>query len=63
MVSSMIVSEKKKYTRGDIARCIIDNGDLLIIYFNKIYRLNNWIKHHPGGEMVILHMVGKVSLE
>ncbi|UJR36780.1 hypothetical protein I4U23_029493 [Adineta vaga] len=51
--------EKKKYTREEIAQRIIDHGDLLVIYFNKVYRLNAWIKHHPGGEMVILHMVGK----
>lgn len=52
--------EKTKYTREQIAERIIDHGDLLVIYMNKIYRLNAWIKHHPGGEMVILHMVGKV---
>lgn len=58
----MIVSalEKKKYTREQIAERIIEHGDLLVIYFNKIYRLNSWIKHHPGGELAILHMVGKV---
>jgi cytochrome b involved in lipid metabolism len=55
--------EKKKYTREEIAQRIIDHGDLLVIYFNKIYRLNAWIKHHPGGEMVILHMVGRVRLK
>ncbi|CAF1132126.1 unnamed protein product [Adineta steineri] len=53
------VVEKKKYTREEIAQRIIDNGDLLVIHSNKIYRLNAWIKHHPGGDMVILHMVGK----
>jgi cytochrome b involved in lipid metabolism len=51
--------EKKKYTREEIAKRIVDQGDLLVVYDKKIYRLNPWIKHHPGGEMVILHMVGK----
>jgi predicted heme/steroid binding protein len=51
--------EKKKYTREEIAQRIIDHGDLLVIHSNKVYRLNSWIKHHPGGEMVILHMIGK----
>jgi delta8-fatty-acid desaturase len=55
--------EKKKYTREEIAQRIVDHGDLLVIYSNKIYRLNSWIKHHPGGEMVILHMIGKVRLK
>ncbi len=54
--------EKKTYTREQIAQRIIDHGDLLIIHSNKVYRLNSWIKHHPGGDMVILHMVGKVSV-
>jgi cytochrome b involved in lipid metabolism len=52
--------EKTKYTREQIAERIIEHGDLLVIHTNKIYRLNAWIKNHPGGEMVILHMVGKV---
>jgi delta8-fatty-acid desaturase len=52
--------EKNSYTRAEIAQLIIERNDLLIIYSNKIYRLNSWIKHHPGGDMVILHMVGKV---
>ena len=56
------ILEKKKYTRKQIAERIIDHGDLLVIYLNKIYRLNAWIKHHPGGEMAILHMVGKVII-
>ncbi|CAF0780453.1 unnamed protein product [Rotaria sordida] len=51
--------EKKKYTREQIAQRIIDYGDLLVIHDNKIYRLNSWIKYHPGGEMAILHMIGK----
>ncbi|CAF4763466.1 unnamed protein product [Rotaria sp. Silwood1] len=51
--------EKKHYTREQIAQRIIDHGDLLVIYYNKIYRLNSWIKYHPGGEMAILHMIGK----
>ena len=53
--------EKKVYTRQEIAERIADHGDLLVIHSNKIYRLNSWIKHHPGGDMVILHMVGKVG--
>ncbi|CAF0964815.1 unnamed protein product [Didymodactylos carnosus] len=47
------------YSRLEIAKRIADDGDLLVIYKNKIYRLNNWIKYHPGGETAILHMVGK----
>lgn len=55
------VMTKQKFTREQIAERIVEHGDLLVIYSNKIYRLNAWIKHHPGGEMVILHMIGKVK--
>ena len=54
------IMHKQKFTREQIAERIVEHGDLLVIYSNKIYRLNAWIKHHPGGEMVILHMIGKV---
>ncbi|CAF3385943.1 unnamed protein product [Rotaria sp. Silwood1] len=50
---------KKKYTREEIARRIVKDDDLLIIYQNKVYRLNTWIKYHRGGELAILHMIGK----
>ena len=55
------IMDKQTYTRQQIAARIVDHGDLLVIYKNKIYRLNNWIQHHPGGEMVIRHMIGRVS--
>lgn len=55
--------QKKIYTREEIAQRIVDHGDLLVIYCNKIYRLNSWIKYHPGGEMAILHMIGKVRIK
>ncbi|CAF0831873.1 unnamed protein product [Didymodactylos carnosus] len=53
-----VIKARPTYTRDEIAKKIA-NGDLLVIYVSKIYRLNNWIKHHPGGQMPILHMVGK----
>ena len=51
----------KGFSRNDIAKRINDHGDSLIIYANRVYRLNNWIKHHPGGPLVIFHMIGKVK--
>ena len=62
MICEKITDKQQTYTREQIAARIVDHGDHLVIYKNKIYRLNNWIKHHPGGEMVILHMIGRVSV-
>ena len=51
----------KELTRKDVAKRVNEHGDMLIIYENRVYRLNRWIDHHPGGPLVILHMIGKVS--
>ena len=61
MIMNNSLEKKVVYTRQEIAERIADHGDLLVIHSNKIYRLNSWIKHHPGGDMVILHMIGKVG--
>ncbi|CAG8534726.1 11097_t:CDS:1 [Racocetra persica] len=37
----------------------VRNGQMLIIYNNKVYKLNKWIKYHPGGELAIINMIGK----
>lgn len=55
---SMIL--EKVLTREQIAERIIKHGDLLVIYDGKVYRLNSWINKHPGGDLVIFHMIGKV---
>lgn len=46
------------YTRSQIAE-LICNGHVLVIRNGSIYRLNNWLHHHPGGYLAILHMVGR----
>ncbi|CAJ0891910.1 17683_t:CDS:2 [Entrophospora sp. SA101] len=50
--------EKKTFTPKDIKKCIND-GQIVIIYNDKVYKLNKWIKYHPGGELAILHVNGK----
>ncbi|CAG8464340.1 15249_t:CDS:2 [Funneliformis caledonium] len=37
----------------------VQGGQILIIYNNKVYKLNKWLKYHPGGELAIRHMIGK----
>ncbi|KAG9292049.1 hypothetical protein G9A89_017949 [Geosiphon pyriformis] len=50
--------EKKHLTKEEFQRRI-RNGQSLIIYNKKVYRLDKWIKYHPGGSLAIQHMVGK----
>ncbi|OZJ02432.1 hypothetical protein BZG36_04464 [Bifiguratus adelaidae] len=34
-------------------------GEILIIYSDKVYKLDKWIKYHPGGVLAIQHLNGK----
>lgn len=34
-------------------------GNLLTVYGSSVLRLNSWASHHPGGELVLQHFVGR----
>lgn len=44
-------------------RCEIESriaaGDTLVIFQDLVLRLNRWQEVHPGGRLVIQHMVGR----
>ncbi|KAJ3278517.1 hypothetical protein HDU76_009861, partial [Blyttiomyces sp. JEL0837] len=45
----------KTFTREDlIART--EQGDILVIFNNKVYDLTKWAPYHPGGELALVHM-------
>ena len=37
----------------------ICQGDLLLIYHDKVINARAWLSHHPGGALAILHFVGR----
>lgn len=43
----------------DVVQSKIEDGDLIVIYQDHALRLNNWVARHPGGDLAILHMVGR----
>lgn len=45
-------------TRAQLAERIA-RGDVLVVHRRLIYKLNNWIHQHPGGDLAILHFVGR----
>lgn len=45
-------------TRLEI-RDLIAAGDTIVIYDGLVLRLNGWLHRHPGGRLVIEHMVGR----
>ncbi|KAL6855636.1 hypothetical protein J3F83DRAFT_753779 [Trichoderma novae-zelandiae] len=38
---------------------MIANGDSIVIFQDYVLRLNGWLAGHPGGALVIQHMVGR----
>ncbi|CAG8527847.1 7165_t:CDS:1 [Paraglomus occultum] len=55
---------KSKYasdyiTAQELNRRINEQNQALVIYAKKVYRLDKWLKFHPGGELAIRHMIGK----
>ncbi|KAG0231083.1 hypothetical protein BGW42_000500 [Actinomortierella wolfii] len=52
------VASKNIITRSQLeARC--KAGEVLIVVNNKVYKLDKWIKHHPGGQLAIRHCIGR----
>ncbi|KAH9822329.1 fatty acid desaturase-domain-containing protein [Melampsora americana] len=52
------IGELVTFTRDQI-KARIANGDVLVLHKAYVYKLNSWLKKHPGGELAILHFVGR----
>lgn len=48
----------RTFTRREVAG-LIAAGDSIVILNNDILRLNGWKEKHPGGKLVIEHMIGR----
>ncbi|KAK9710677.1 hypothetical protein K7432_008281 [Basidiobolus ranarum] len=56
--SSVEAPSVSSFTMEEV-RSRVKTGEILIVYDRQIYKLNKWIKHHPGGELAVRHMLGK----
>lgn len=45
-------------SRSDV-EALIAEGRKVLIFEQHVLRVDPWIKYHPGGDLSILHMVGK----
>ncbi|KAH9444464.1 hypothetical protein Pst134EB_024729 [Puccinia striiformis f. sp. tritici] len=45
-------------TRDQI-KTSIASGQVLVLHRSFVYKLNSWLSKHPGGELAILHFVGR----
>lgn len=48
----------KTISRKVLAKRIAD-GETLVLHRRRIYKLDRWLTNHPGGELAILHFVGR----
>lgn len=44
--------------RDEIAH-LISLGHILVLHRRTVYRLNAWLRKHPGGHLALLHFVGR----
>lgn len=45
-------------TRTQLAQRIAE-GETLVVHRQRVYKLDSWLARHPGGELAILHFVGR----
>ncbi|CDW97996.1 hypothetical protein [Sporisorium scitamineum] len=50
--------QPKTLTRAQLAERIAQ-GETLVLHRRKIYKVDRWLARHPGGELTILHFVGR----
>ncbi len=48
----------KVLSRADI-ESLIAAGGVIVINEGNVLRLNGWLDKHPGGRLVLQHMVGR----
>lgn len=52
-------STRREWTRAEVAARILA-GENLLIYRSRVIRIpHNWLAVHPGGDLAILHFVGR----
>lgn len=56
--STRLHDRLRRWTPNQIALRIA-RGEVLVVHRALVYRLNNWLSDHPGGQLAILHYVGR----
>lgn len=50
---------KEAILTRDKVESMIANGRTIIIVDGKVLKVDSWLNFHPGGEKVIMHLVGR----
>ncbi len=57
--STTRVPRKEVILSRNQVESMIADGKTFIILDNKVLMVDAWLKYHPGGDKVIMHMVGR----
>lgn len=57
--STTRVPRKEVVLSRNQVESMIADGKTVIILDNKVLMVDAWLKYHPGGDKVIMHMVGR----
>lgn len=57
--STTRVPRKEVILSRNRVESMIADGKTVIILDNKVLMVDAWLKYHPGGDKVIMHMVGR----
>lgn len=53
-------NKNKNMSIADVTTAMQADNDLnLIIYKQRVYNIKQWLPKHPGGDLVITHMIGE----
>ncbi|PHH89730.1 hypothetical protein CDD83_5402 [Cordyceps sp. RAO-2017] len=51
--------DRDKVLSQRAVEALIADGHVVVIFQDYVLRLDSWLRKHPGGELAILHMVGR----
>lgn len=49
---------RNQFSRSEIAS-LISTGQTLVLHRRRVYKLDSWLSRHPGGQLPLLHFVGR----
>lgn len=55
----MAIMDRDQIINRSAVERMIANGQTIVITDDMVLRLDGWMEKHPGGRLVVMHMVGR----
>ena len=59
MIVTTMTEKTRVFTREEIEGAWKSGGKMMLIFEDKVYDVTSWAPRHPGGQLVIRHMIGR----